>query len=495
MQKKTDLCRGHSIQKSLKREFIINTVLVLSLNLAVKVFYIFGIDRQVQNMLGERVYGLYFTLFNLAVLFQIINDFGLRNFNNRHIAHQPHLLQKYLPNLLVFKLVLAVLFLIVYVGASVALGYWALNWMLVLGVGLLHIVVALMQYLRTNISGLGYYRLDSVLSVLDKFLMIVIIGAMIGSPRWRRSFGINHFVWGQVAAVVLASAASLLFVLAKLQFPRLKFDKVLLSDLIKESVPFAILGLLGGIYARVDSVLISKLVSNYEAGVYATAFRLMDAGGMVSLLLTAFLLPMFVGVIKRHESTQEPALFIIKLIWVAGVCLVGPVIVFRLPIMQALYIGGNAYSGNILGLLMFSLLALSWAQITGTLLLAAGEVRRLNKIYLTAVIINVTLNALLIPLYGAIGAAAVSAITQWYVVIDQFRLMNKSELMTLPGTLPVRFAVFFLISLGISWLVFQAHWPLALALVASATGTLLTAWLLALFSPQGLIKVLLNRSD
>jgi O-antigen/teichoic acid export membrane protein len=88
------------------RAFTANAILIVSLNLLVKSFYLFGIDRTVQNTLPEGEYGLYFTLFNFAFLFQVVSDFGLHNFNARHVAQSRHLLGKYFPHLFSLKLLL-----------------------------------------------------------------------------------------------------------------------------------------------------------------------------------------------------------------------------------------------------------------------------------------------------------------------------------------------------------------------------------------------------
>ena len=90
----------------LKREFVLNLLLLVFINLLIKPAFIFGIDLGVQNRAGEQ-YGMYFALLNLAYLFQILNDFGIQSFNNRHISQHPQLLPKYFPNLLAIKWVLS----------------------------------------------------------------------------------------------------------------------------------------------------------------------------------------------------------------------------------------------------------------------------------------------------------------------------------------------------------------------------------------------------
>ena len=82
---------------------------VLLANLLVKPFWILGIDVGVQNAVGAEMYGLYFTIFNISYIFNIILDLGITNFNTRNIARHPKLIVKHLPALLSIKLLLLLL--------------------------------------------------------------------------------------------------------------------------------------------------------------------------------------------------------------------------------------------------------------------------------------------------------------------------------------------------------------------------------------------------
>src|SRR6056297_2274277 len=94
----------------LKRKFVTNLILLLFLNLLIKPFWIFGIDRTVQNLVGDQSYGLYFALFNFSMILNIILDLGITNYNNRNIARHNFLLPKHLSNIVGLKLLLALVY-------------------------------------------------------------------------------------------------------------------------------------------------------------------------------------------------------------------------------------------------------------------------------------------------------------------------------------------------------------------------------------------------
>lgn len=48
----------------MKKKFVTNLAFLIGVNLLIKPFWIFGIDRTVQNSVGAVDYGIYYALFN-----------------------------------------------------------------------------------------------------------------------------------------------------------------------------------------------------------------------------------------------------------------------------------------------------------------------------------------------------------------------------------------------------------------------------------------------
>ena len=92
------------------KKFLKNIALVLFLNLLIKPFWILGIDRTVQNVVGVADYGFYYSIFSFSFLLNILLDFGITNFNNKNIAQNNHLLRKHLSSIIVLKLILGFIY-------------------------------------------------------------------------------------------------------------------------------------------------------------------------------------------------------------------------------------------------------------------------------------------------------------------------------------------------------------------------------------------------
>ncbi len=421
----------------MKREFLINILFLISINLLIKPFYIFGIDRTVQNLVGALQYGVYFVLLNFTYLFQIINDFGIQNFNNRRIAQHGQLLEKYVPNILVLKLLLGLVYLLVTFSLAAGPGYWAEYRHLLILIAINHILIAFNFYMRSNVSGLAMYRTDSLLSALDKLLMILICGWLLWLAPFREAFQIEWFVYAQTVSLLLTIAVGFGVVAGRMRWFRFHVSGPFLLLILKESWPYALVVFLMTIYTRIDGVMLDWLLPDegtFQAGIYASAYRLLDAVNMIGFLFAGLLLPMFARMIRKGESVEELLRFSFQLIWAGAISLSVACWFFREQIMLLLYTEATPYWGQVLGWLMFSFVAVSGTYIFGTLLTANGNLRRMNGIFVVAILLNILLNWWLIPQHKASGAAMTTLITQTFALLGQIGLaMHIFKLPLEPG--------------------------------------------------------------
>jgi len=415
-----------------QREFLLNILFLVAINLLIKPFFIFGIDLEVQNRLPEGDYGLYFTLLNFTYLFQILNDFGIQNFNNRHVSQHPVLLPKYFPNLLFIKFVLSVLYIcIALLAAWVAAGYGRRELPL-LGILLFNQVLAQgILFLRSSISGLGHYRLDSVLSSLDKLLMLFSCGVLLwGLPAGCLSA--ETFALAQtlalgltvlVVAIVLRRKANLRIRPSWLRNWRSGRPAVL--ALFRKSYPYALVILLMTAYTRLDAVLLERLLpgGRQHADVYAGAYRLLDAANMLGYLFATLLLPMFARMLSRGMDVRPLVSVGFRLIWIGSVTLAAVVFFTRTELIQLMMPErASAYRADVLGLLFWAFVPVCTIYIFSTLLTADERLGAMNRIFVAGIVLDVLLNVLLIPRYQALGAAAATLGTQMFVAFGMMTL-------------------------------------------------------------------------
>ena len=411
----------------MNRAFFTNILFLVIINVLIKPFYIFGIDRSVQNRVGEEVYGVYFTLTSFTVMLYIINDLGIQNYNSREIARYRHLLDKYFSNMLVLKALLAGVYLIVIFTISFLLGYDYALYPLIFYLALNQIFLQLLGYLRSNVAGLGFYKLSSLLTILDRVLLIGIGSVLLWVKPFSDNFDLLWFIHAQNLTLFLTCVVAFIIVFKQVKTVKFRFNKPFLLAILRGSLPYALSVFLMGVYTRTDVVMVERLLPDgkMQAGIYASAYRLLDAVNVAGFLFSMLLWPMFSRLFKDGESVTPLLRLSFQVIMTGAVTFAVATGFHRVEIMQLLYAKATPYSGDVLGVLIFSFVAVSGMYIYSALLGAHGSVRQMNILFGSAIGINILLNFLLIPHQKALGAAISTLITQFFVMFGLMILSQK----------------------------------------------------------------------
>ena len=479
----------------LQKKLITGLFWVLLLNLLIKPFWILGIEVGVQNAVGAEEYGLYFAVFNLAYIFNILLDIGVTNFNTRNIAQHPQLIGKHLPAILSLKLLLGGLYVMVTFTVGLLMGYSSKEFYLLALLTFNQFLSSLILYLRSNFEGLLLFKWDSVISVMDRVVMILICGFLL----WGRgmgddgSFTLFHFVYAQTAAYLLTAALALGLLLRRTGVRKLRFSRPFSLAILKQSLPFALLVLLMASYNRLDPVLLQQLspagAGDYQAGIYAGAFRLLDALTMIAYLVSVPLLPVFSRLTKERGPQLGDTLRLVTSL-MAVFAIPSAVFLSRLDgeLMGFLYNEHAEALSSVFRILIFGIIPISVTYVYGTLLTAGGRLKQLNIMAACTLVLNVVINIVCIPRYGAVGSAWASLTAQSFMAVAQvivaLRIFNIHPR---PGYI-LKLTVFTLCIVSGSLLAPEmAWWALLLAAATVAVGL---AVLLRLLDVKELIHII-----
>lgn len=402
----------------MRQQLVRNLLFVLVINLVVKAVWIFFIDRNVQIRVGYADYGTYQALFNLGIIFQILLDFGMTQYNGREIARDPGRIRTVFSSMLWARLILVAVYMIIVSSIALAAGYSGWKLELLCGILLIQALNAMLLFLRSNVTALQYFKTDGVLAVTDRGLMIVVCGVLLLFPAWVGNFRIGWFVWAQAGCYLLAVAAAFA-VLLKISPAAIGFSfrPRIIRAVVVRSMPYAVLVFLMSLYTRSDSVLIERLCGAdgaVQAGIYASAFRLLDVANIFGIMFAGILLPLFARMLARKENIADLVRTSVNIMMpVAFIVAVGAAI-FSEDVMQLLYHKArNGADSRVLALLLCSFPAYCLMYIYSTLLTANGSIRLLNKLSLLLVVFNLLLNVWTIPDYAATAAAYTALATEW----------------------------------------------------------------------------------
>lgn len=477
----------------MQKKFVANLALLLFMNLLIKPIYILGIDRAVQVEVGAANYGIYFAIFNFTFLLTIILDFGITNFNNKNIAQNNHLLTKHFSSLVSLKLLLAIAYIIICVLAGFIIGYDIRLMKLLLVQGFNMFLVFFILYLRSNLAGLHLFKTDSIVSVLDRLILIVLCIFMLKNDVFKSEEGIMYFVYAQTASYLLTTVTAFIIILSKTHSFSFKFDKAFSLMILKKSLPFAILTLLMSFYNRIDTVMIERILpdGDVQSGIYAQAFRILDATNMIAFLTAGMLLPIFSRMLKYKESV-EPLVKLISTLLLTPAIVVGiGCLFYSTELMELMYKEHIEDSAKIFGLLMMSFIAVSTTYIFGTLLTANGNMRQLNYMAASGMLFNIILNYILIKQYNAYGSAISSMITQFVTAGIQVFIAQKIFKFKVNVRLINTFIVFTVGIVGINYATHELlhfHWMIRFTIMVATSA--IWAFITGIISLKSMFRIM-----
>ena len=197
--------------------------------------------------------------------------------------------------------------------------------------------------------------------------------------------------------------------------PRFNIDLLLMRSLLKTSIPFLTYGVLGVIYYRLDTILLSEMANTTVVGWYGAAYRVFDTLVFLpSLFVGAIVYPVLAKLSARQEHHLKLAiekclnflLFssmpIATLLITAAPGIIDfiyhrPEFIHTIPALQALAPG---------------LVFLYANSLYGSIIISTHHEKRMTVMAGIALVFNLALNVLLIPRYGHVGAAAVTTLTE-----------------------------------------------------------------------------------
>ena len=394
----------------------------------------------VQNSLGDALYGKYYGIFGLALLFNILLDFGLNNYTATRVAAEPgHPVPSGLFRL---RMRLALIYVLITMLFGI-LQQMDLRFLTL--VVLNQVLAGFTLYYRSILQGRHLFKTDSIASVADRLVAVVLLTWLITGTGLKGEDGLVYFLLAQTAGYTVSLLFSW-FYSRNQNHPIKQLPPTEGFSLLSSMRWFAALSLCMAIFTRLDTQMLRFLSSGGEASVgqYARSFRFLDAALIFSSLISSQLLPLFSRMISRNEATDGLLWLNVRIVLFVALPLLFTGVFFGEPLMQLFY-GGQHKAGfsaediTTFAWLMACFLPMALVHVFGTWLTAAGALKRLGLLAMLCVLVNASLNLVLIPQQGASGAAMAGLFTQvlfvmvcmYWVIRQQGFALNARRLLYL----------------------------------------------------------------
>jgi O-antigen/teichoic acid export membrane protein len=181
------------------------------------------------------------------------------------------------------------------------------------------------------------------------------------------------------------------------------------------------------VHVRADGFLLERIRPDgaHQAGIYAAAYRLLDASNMVGFLIASFFMPFIARLWSENQPLEKTILQTRHLQLMFAITIAAIAVTLAPWLQKILYHRNDGYSIRVLQWCLPVLIGYSFVQVYGTVMTATGSIVTFCYLNLAAVFINIILNLFLIPSYGAFGCCISALCSQAFLAVATMTFVNN----------------------------------------------------------------------
>lgn len=290
-------------------------------------------------------------------------------------------------------------------------------------------------------------------------------------------------LWGASAVLTLASmpvaallilGATILFCSRRFGRPHLRLQRAEIGHYLRKGLPFFYVVVLTTLYMRLGIIYLTVLGGEDEAGLFASAERVVVAAGVVQIMFSTALFPV-VSRLWEHQR-ERFAEFVqraTRLILFLTLPLATLLALFAEDIVRLLY--GDAFNdaAGVLTVVAWVLVVRGIAQLLFTTTMAADHQQVLVTSKILGLVMLTLASLALIPSYGAMGLVAAMLISELSATTLNYWLLQRAGVPVMAFSSGLRVALACLLAAGLALLVSDLALWLRLLVVASGGATAL----------------------
>src|SRR5258708_18822548 len=186
-----------------------------------------------------------------------------------------------------------------------------------------------------------------------------------------------------------------------------------------------------GVYHRIDQVMLHKMANDQALGPYVVAVQIAELFSALPVALMSSLFPILSRVASEEEQFRHylGVSYRFLMLLVFSVCAVLTPI--AAPLVIFFYGGQFLVSAKLLVVLIWSEVPIFFGVALTNALLARNLQRYLPLSTVTGAVMNVLLNIVVIPRYGALVAASATVVSYCFAAIFLFPIFHGTRCFTL----------------------------------------------------------------
>jgi O-antigen/teichoic acid export membrane protein len=374
----------------------------------------------VVRTLGETGYGEWSTTFVSIVLVGYFANFGMEGVALREAARDPEHEHEWIGAVMLLRLMMLAPVMIVSIAVIVVLH--RSNAMLITGI----ILVVTMPF-----DGVGALGMLFQLRVDNRVPMLVLT---VRSLLWGAAVLVIHLDHGHMVALAVAMTAtnavgSLVQAVAVLKLdvrlPRPSRKRV--REVVRIGLPIGVAGVLVIAYAKIDQVIVFVIAGSGSAGLYGAVYNLMDQAHFVPISVLTTLSPVIAASWPANpERLLRTARVTAELLALTSLGGLAFTVAAAAPLVRLIFGEQFVTGAPALPVLAASFVFVSFGYLNGNLLVVLGKQRRMLRVCLWALAVNLVGNLILVPLVGYMGAAWMTLVTEVVVCVASMRVILRT---------------------------------------------------------------------
>ena len=370
-------------------------------------FFTFAI---LARVLGPEEFGVFNWAMAFVMYFLLFVDMGFSLIGIREIARDSSIIRKYVNHIITIRSIISVISFIVLVVIALMLNEsWDVKMIII-------------------ISGINLFAnallLDWVFQGIEKMEIIAICQIVIGAVNL---VGVIVFVNSKddAAAAMLIFMLSLLinslwllaYYIKKYGMIKFSYNKKFWKKLFSASIPMGFSNLFVVMITITSTVMLGFLSTKSELGFFTSAYKIF----MISILPVAIIQSTFFPVISRAKSIEERKSMLEKytiIVYSVGAIVCFGIMAYPGEVINILF--GNQYNSAIwiLQILMINSLLVHFNNTYTAPLIAWNHEKKVLIVMIIGATVNITMNLILIPMFGAVGAA-------WAIVFGEIAISSS----------------------------------------------------------------------
>lgn len=345
-------------------------------------------------------FGLYSTALAYFSMISVVSDLGFNRYLITEIARDRLKITQLLLTVGVFRLLLSTVFFAIFSVALYLLDPDKLRVNLILLAALATIPQTIAFTLDAIFIAIQRLKVSSIgLIVLN--LSTTLIGILLV-----KDFGATGAVVALIIGQLIYLFALTIFLLTQKLKLSINIEWTTLKQVLKGSLPYGIVGILGLLYFKIDTLMLAYLKGNFEVGIYGIAYKFLEAVVFIPAVLSTALFPSIVKIIDNNPKNAYKLYLKVTVLLFSISILVVVSYLFLLPMIINNFLPQYSPAIEVIRILSLTIPFMFMISPQGVILFS--QKRFLKALLLMSVFnlsLNIALNLYLIPRYSFYGAA------------------------------------------------------------------------------------------